>query len=68
MTSAHFIYIPMVIIVGMLLGFIFGARAARNAYDLQARRDEERRATREARKKRKEAGGTEADAVADAEG
>jgi uncharacterized membrane-anchored protein YhcB (DUF1043 family) len=53
MTSAHFIYIPMIIVVGVFLGFIFGARVARNAYDLQARRDEERRAAREARKQRK---------------
>lgn len=66
MTSAHFIYIPMVVVVGMFLGFIFGARAARNAYDMQARRDEERRAAREARKQRKAARAT-AESGTDAE-
>jgi hypothetical protein len=54
MTGAHIIYIPMVVSVGMFLGFFIGSRAARNAYDLQRRRDAERdkvRAEREARKK-----------------
>ena len=53
MTSSHFIFIPMVLLVGALLGFILGARAARNAYDLERRRDVERdkaKAERAARK------------------
>ena len=31
MTSAHILYIPMAVTVGMFLGFILGARAARKA-------------------------------------
>jgi len=53
MTFAHAIYIPMVAFVGMFIGFLLGTRAARNAYDLELRREEERakaRAEREARK------------------
>jgi hypothetical protein len=58
MTTNHAIYIPLVVIVGIFLGFILGARAARNAYDLERRRDEERaiaKAAREERKARKAA-------------
>ena len=42
MTSSHLLFIPSVVMVGMFLGFILGARAARNQFDLQKRRDEER--------------------------
>ncbi len=53
MTSSHFIFIPLMLMIGGLMGFIFGARAARNAHDLERRRDEERaraQAERAARK------------------
>lgn len=53
MTSGHIIYIPMVLMVGLFLGFILGARAARNQFDLQRKRDEERAAARAAREARK---------------
>jgi hypothetical protein len=52
-TASHLIYIPGAILVGMILGFILGARAARDQYNLQLRKDQERaeaRARREARK------------------
>jgi hypothetical protein len=52
-TASHLIYIPGAILVGMILGFILGARAARDQYNLQLRKDKERaeaRARREARK------------------
>lgn len=61
MTSGHVIFIPLVLMVGGLLGFIMGARAARNAYDLQRKRDEERakvQAERAARKAAKAAQAT----------
>ena len=32
MTSAHFIFIPAVLIVGVVIGWILGGRAARDAY------------------------------------
>ena len=46
MTSSHVLFIPGVLMVGMFLGFILGARAARNQFDLQARREAEREAAR----------------------
>ena len=39
--------------VGMFLGFIVGARAARNQFDLQARREAERETARAARAAKK---------------
>ena len=33
MTFGHIFFIPMVALTGILIGFIFGARAARNAAD-----------------------------------
>lgn len=53
MTSSHVLFIPGVLMVGMFLGFIFGARAARNQFDLQAKRDAEREAARTARAAKK---------------
>jgi hypothetical protein len=37
------------IMIGMFVGFILGARAARNQFDLQKKRQEERDAARAAR-------------------
>jgi hypothetical protein len=48
-TAGHVLFIPGVLMVGMFLGFILGARAARNQFDLQQKRDAEREATRAAR-------------------
>ena len=53
MTSGHILFIPGVLLVGMFLGFIFGARAARNQFDLQQKREAEREAARAARAERK---------------
>ena len=53
MTSSHVIFIPGVLMVGMFVGFILGTRAARNQFDLQRKRDEEREATRAARAAKK---------------
>ena len=53
MTSEHILFIPGVLLVGMFLGFIFGARAARNQFDLQQKRQAEREAARAARAERK---------------
>jgi hypothetical protein len=49
MTPGHIIFIPGALMIGMFLGFILGARAARNQFDFQQRRDAEREATRAAR-------------------
>jgi hypothetical protein len=48
-TAGHILFIPGAIMVGMFLGFILGARAARNQFDLQQKRDAEREVTRAAR-------------------
>ncbi|MEO6213567.1 MAG: hypothetical protein ABIP65_08065 [Vicinamibacterales bacterium] len=46
MTSAHFIFIPAVILVGIVIGWILGSRAARDAYAAELKRREERAARR----------------------
>jgi hypothetical protein len=52
-TSSHVLFIPGVLMVGMFLGFILGTRAARNQFDLQRKREEEREAARAARAAKK---------------
>ena len=44
MTSAHFIFIPSVLLLGIVIGWILGSRAARDAYAMEMRRREERAA------------------------
>jgi hypothetical protein len=41
-TSAHFIFIPAVLLLGVVIGWILGSRAARDAYAAELRRREER--------------------------
>jgi hypothetical protein len=43
-TSGHFIFIPSVLLVGIVIGWILGARAARDAFAIELKRREERRA------------------------
>jgi hypothetical protein len=42
MTAGHFIFIPSVLLVGVIIGWILGSRAARDAYAAELRRREER--------------------------
>ena len=42
MTAGHFIFIPAVLLVGIVIGWILGSRAARDAYAAELRRREER--------------------------
>ena len=42
MTAGHFIFIPAVMLVGIVIGWILGSRAARDAYAAELRRREER--------------------------
>jgi hypothetical protein len=58
MTSGHILFIPGVMIIGIFLGFVMGARAARNQFELQQKRDAEREAAREARAAKKAAAAT----------
>ena len=42
MTAGHFIFIPAVMLVGLVIGWILGSRAAQDAYAAELRRREER--------------------------
>jgi hypothetical protein len=48
-TTAHFIYIPAVLIIGIVIGFILGGRAARDAFAAQKEKEAARAARRAAR-------------------
>ena len=49
MGAGHFIYIPTVIMIGIVIGWILGSRAARDAYAAELRRREEAEARAERR-------------------
>jgi hypothetical protein len=40
MTSAHFIFIPTVLFVGIVIGWILGSRAAKDAYAMERHKRE----------------------------
>ncbi len=42
MTAAHFIYIPAVLLIGIVIGWILGSRAAADAYAAQTKRERDR--------------------------
>ena len=42
MTAGHFVFIPAVMLLGMVIGWILGSRAAADAYAVELRRREER--------------------------
>ena len=42
MSSAHFIFIPAVLVIGVVVGWILGSRAAQDAFAAELRRREER--------------------------
>lgn len=41
-TAAHFIFIPAVLIIGLVVGWILGSRAAQDAMAMELRKREER--------------------------
>jgi uncharacterized membrane protein len=43
-TTAHFLYIPVVVLLGVVIGWVLGSRAARDAYMLELRRREQKAA------------------------
>ena len=47
--SSHFIYIPVIFVLGIALGFMMGSRATRDAYALEQRKADERAARKAAR-------------------
>lgn len=46
MTSGHFIFIPATMLVGVVIGWVLGSRAARDAYAAELKRREERERAR----------------------
>lgn len=42
MPSSHFLFIPSVLLIGMVLGWVLGSRAARDAYAAELRKREAR--------------------------
>jgi Na+/glutamate symporter len=52
-TSAHFIFIPAVLAVGLFIGFLLGARVAQDRINLEIKRQAEREETRRQRAARK---------------
>ena len=49
MGAGHFIYIPAVLLVGVVIGWILGGRAAKDAYAVELKRREEAAARKAAR-------------------
>ena len=49
MPAGHFVYIPAILLFGLVAGWILGSRAAADAYAAELRRREERAAKKKAR-------------------
>ena len=47
MNAAHFIYIPVCVLIGVVFGWILGGRAAMDAYSAERRRRDQRAAQKE---------------------
>ena len=45
MTAGHFIFIPSILLFGIVIGWILGSRAAADAYAVELKRREERAKT-----------------------
>lgn len=48
MPSSHFLFIPSVLLIGIVIGWILGGRAAKDAYAAELRKREQRK-TRDAK-------------------
>ena len=42
MTAGHFIFIPSILLIGIVIGWVMGSRAARDAYAAELRKREAR--------------------------
>ena len=49
MSAAHFLFIPAVLLIGVVIGWILGSRAATDAFQMELKRREERAARQAAR-------------------
>jgi hypothetical protein len=43
LTAGHFIFIPAVLLVGIIIGWALGSRAAKDAYAAELKRREQRK-------------------------
>lgn len=48
MPATHFIFIPATLLIGVVIGWILGGRAARDAYAAELKRQQERAARKQA--------------------
>ena len=55
MTAGHFIFIPSIMLIGVIIGWVLGSRAARDAFATELKRREEKAGRLDGRK----AGGQE---------
>ena len=46
MTAGHFIFIPSIRLIGIVIGWVLGSRAARDAFAAEMKRREEKAARR----------------------
>jgi hypothetical protein len=46
MTAGHFIFIPSILLIGIVIGWVLGSRAARDAFAAELKRREEKDARR----------------------
>ena len=53
MNAAHFIYIPVCILIGIVFGWILGGRAAMDAYSAELKRREQRAARKDDKRRTK---------------
>ncbi len=51
MTAGHFIFIPAVMMVGLVIGWIMGSRAAQDAYAAELRKREAKEERRNSTKR-----------------
>ena len=57
MTAGHFIFIPAMILVGIVIGWILGSRAARDAFAVELKRREAAAARKTAKPSQASSGG-----------
>lgn len=53
-TAAHFIFIPAILIIGLVIGWILGSRAAQDAMAMELKRQGERRDKAEGKRQKAE--------------
>ena len=44
MTAGHFIFIPSILLIGVVIGWVLGSRAAQDAFAIELKRRDERAA------------------------